>query len=84
MHYIAIKITQITVFYMTKDCYLRNFNRNIVHLLVLLNKYVKNARCNNQRYQLHVSAFMAIVRLDSMSKEKLHNTILYGTNIILV
>ena len=56
MHYIAIKITQITVFYMTifaptchiKDCYLCNFNRNIVHLLVLLNKYVKNARCNNQ------------------------------------
>ena len=74
MHYIAIKITQITVYYMTIfaptcfdplgssrietcrskychiiDCYLCNFNSNIVHLLVLLNKYVKNARCNNQR-----------------------------------
>ena len=24
-----------------KDCYLCNFNRNIVHLLVLLNKYEK-------------------------------------------
>jgi len=36
------------VSHVIKDCYLCNFNRNIVHLLVLLNKYVKNARCNNQ------------------------------------
>jgi len=34
--------------------------------------------------QLHVSAFMAIVRLDTKSEEKLHNTIWYGTNIIVV
>ena len=38
MHYIAIKITQIT------DCYFCNFNRNIVHLLVIINKLINRLR----------------------------------------
>ena len=33
--------------------------------------------------QLHVSAFMAIVRLDTKSEEKLHNTIWYRRNIVV-
>jgi len=34
------------------SCRVCNFSRNIVHLLVLLNKYVKNARCNNKKKTL--------------------------------
>jgi len=39
-----------STYYHIKDCYLCNFNRNIVHLLVIINKFIQNARYNNQNF----------------------------------
>ena len=46
-----------------KDCYLCNFNRNIVHLLVLLNKYVKKCMVQQSKIQGGVYDKEAFIRI---------------------